>query len=120
MDSLCALVAGVAKNAQSAQATAMPFLMVFIMFSGFLVSKNSAPSFLRWLLYVSPVSWVTETISVSLYGENAAAWSSLTTLYGFEKVPGGEWICVAVCVACIVIFRAAQAFCLKHMNNIER
>merc|ERR1712187_674256 len=76
MDSMCAMVAAIAKNAQAAQAVAMPFLMVFIMFSGFLVSKNSAPGFLRWLLYVSPMSWVTETIAQSLYGNNEDAWNS--------------------------------------------
>merc|ERR1711879_714577 len=86
MDSMCAMVAAMAKNAQLAQAVAMPFMMVFIMFSGFLVSKNSAPSFLRWLLYVSPVSWVTETISKNLYGGNEQAWAALHTLFGFEKV----------------------------------
>merc|ERR1719436_809149 len=120
MDSLCCLAAAVAKNAQTAQATAMPFLMVFIMFSGFLVSKNSAPSFLKWLLYVSPVSWVTEMIAVALYGDNAEAWDSLQLLFGFEKVANGEWICIAICIACIVIFRFAQAICLKYMNKIER
>merc|ERR1711879_1081972 len=120
MDSMCAMVAAIAKNAQVAQAVAMPFLMVFIMFSGFLVSKNSAPSFLKWLLYVSPVSWVTEMIAVSLYGDNAEAWGSLQLLFGFEKVSNGERICIAICVACIAIFRFAQALCLKYMNKIER
>merc|ERR1712187_838465 len=105
MDSMCAMVAAMAKNANVAQAVAMPFLMVFIMFSGFLVSKNSAPDFLKWLLYVSPVSWVTEMIAVALYGDNAEAWGSLQLLFGFEKISNGEWICIAICIACIAIFR---------------
>merc|ERR1711879_1028784 len=83
MDSMCAMVAALAKNAQIAQAIAMPFLMVFIMFSGFLVSKNSAPSFLRWVLYVSPVNWVMETLADSLYGDDPQAWASLEALFGF-------------------------------------
>merc|ERR1712050_199137 len=70
--------------------------------------QNSAPDFLKWLLYVSPVSWVTEMIAVSLYGDNAEAWGSLQLLFGFEKVSNGEWICIAICVACIAIFRLAQ------------
>merc|ERR1719359_237089 len=103
MDSLCGMVAAIAKNAQMAQATAMPFLMVFIMFSGFLVSKNSAPSFLKWLLYVSPVSWVNEMIAKSLYADKPEAWVALETLFGFEK--GSELVCVIICMASIVIFR---------------
>jgi len=118
MDSLCALVAAMAKNAQTAQAVAMPFLMVFVMFSGFLVSKNSAPSFLRWLLYVSPVSWVNEMIAKSLYGDNAEAWDSLQLLFGFERQ--SELVCVVICFASIVIFRLSEAFCLKTMNNVVR
>jgi len=120
MDSMCAMVAAIAKNAQVAQAVAMPFLMIFIMFSGFLVSKNSAPSFLRWVLYISPVNWVMEVLADSLYGDDVQAWGSLESLYGFEKLSGGEWICLSMCVACVVIFRAAQVFCLKHFNRIER
>merc|ERR1712224_486539 len=113
-DSMCAMVAAVAKNAQTAQATAMPFLMIFIMFSGFLVSKNSAPSFLRWLLYVSPVSWANEIIAKSFYGNNAAAWGALENLFGFER--SSEIVCVSICVACIQIFRSAEAFALKKLN----
>merc|ERR1712048_65539 len=120
MDSMCAMVAAMAKNANVAQAVAMPFLMVFIMFSGFLVSKNSAPDFLRWVLYVSPVNWVMETLADSLYGDNAEAWGSLQSLFGFEKLSNGEWICLSICVACVVIFRVAEVFCLRHFNKIER
>merc|ERR1712014_301575 len=61
----------------------LPFLMVFIMFSGFLVSKNSAPSFLRWVLYISPVSWVNEVIAVNLYGGKPEAWALLHEMFGF-------------------------------------
>merc|ERR1712187_1100588 len=111
-------VAAIAKNAQVAQAVAMPFLMVFIMFSGFLVSKDSAPSFLRWVLYVSPVNWVMETLADSLYGDDPQAWASLQSLFGFEKLSNGEWISLAICVACVVISRAAEVFCLKKVNKI--
>merc|ERR1719476_1024402 len=43
MDAMVCFIAAVAKDAQNAQAQAMPLLMIFIMFSGFLVNKNSAP-----------------------------------------------------------------------------
>jgi ATP-binding cassette subfamily G (WHITE) protein 2 len=118
MDSLCSLVAAVAKNAQTAQATAMPFLMIFIMFSGFLVSKNSAPGFLRWLLYVSPVSWVNEIIAANFYGDNPEAWGALQQLFGFER--SSELVCVSICMACVLIFRLAEAFALKKLNNVAR
>merc|ERR1712048_725072 len=105
MDAMVCFIAAVAKDAQNAQAQAMPLLMIFIMFSGFLVNKNSAPSFLNWMLYVSPVSWIMEAIATDMYGGDENTWALLEQLFGFER--GERALCAVICLVVACFFRVA-------------
>ncbi|GMF50699.1 unnamed protein product [Phytophthora fragariaefolia] len=42
-------------------------VLLFVLFAGFIVSKNSIPDWLAWLYWLDPVAWTVRSIAVSQY-----------------------------------------------------
>lgn len=85
------VIAAVAPSAGQAMQVAMPGLMLFILFNNFFVNQATAPFFMKWALYVSPMAWAIEQIIMGIYGDDPI----LVTLYGYdssdERTAVGEW-----------------------------
>jgi ABC-type multidrug transport system permease subunit len=118
MESLVVMMAASAKNAAAAQASATPVVMIFIMFSGFLVSRNTSPEFLKWILEISPMSHTIEMVAWQLYGDDTMAWGSLQMAYGFQEPSTTAYLGVNFSV--MLFARALQVVFLSKLNNIER
>jgi len=54
-------------NLSIAKPVAMLCLMIFILFGGFVVSKNTIPDWLIWLYWIDPVAWTVRSAVVSQY-----------------------------------------------------
>merc|ERR1712217_253605 len=65
-DSFFALVAAVAGDAQQAQAVAGPFVSIFLLFNGFIISRSTAHSFLRWVFWISPNAYAFQAIAARI------------------------------------------------------
>merc|ERR1719316_1641509 len=65
-DALFGLIAGYSSNVQQAQVLAIPFNSIFMMFSGFMISRASAPSYLRWIFQISPIAYAIQSIMVTM------------------------------------------------------
>merc|ERR1719282_2130094 len=53
-DGIFQCVAAAAPDAQQAQTMATPFLVIFMLFNGTIVTRATAPAYLRWIFEVSP------------------------------------------------------------------
>ncbi|RLN55373.1 hypothetical protein BBJ28_00021720, partial [Nothophytophthora sp. Chile5] len=60
-------LAAVSPNLNVAKPLSMVSLLVFILFAGFIVSKNGIPDWLIWLYWLDPVAWAVRSIAVSQY-----------------------------------------------------
>eukprot|EP00930_Biecheleria_cincta_P084885 TRINITY_DN7430_c0_g1_i1.p1 TRINITY_DN7430_c0_g1~~TRINITY_DN7430_c0_g1_i1.p1 ORF type:complete len:649 (-),score=123.79 TRINITY_DN7430_c0_g1_i1:129-2075(-) len=117
MESLVLMMAATGKNAQAAQASATPVVMIFILFSGFLVNRNTSPEFLKWLLEISPISHTIEMVAWQLYGDDAMAWGNLQMAYGFQEPSATAYLGVNLSV--MAVARMLQVIFLSKLNNIE-
>jgi len=133
---LLSLGAAVQTMAQ-AQAATMPVMTVPILFSGLLVSRNSCPDFLKWLLDLSPLNYAMEYLTLRFYGEgceditmaalmkfNSTAdqscvpYASIKEMFGHSQPKMSTLI--GINVGCFVVFRALQAVALAKLNNVQK
>merc|ERR1712232_733164 len=112
-DSLFALIAAIAKDSQSAQATALPFLLLFVVYNGFSITKAACPEFMQWAIRISPAAYAIEALASACEWETSGSvqqqWVAVNRLYDFEHEPS---IAVAVMLGLSAVFRVAQVVCL--------
>lgn len=116
-DSFFSLVAAVAPSLQSAQVVAIPFNSIFILFSGFVISKASAPSFLTWLFQVSPMGYAMQSIFCYMAKDFGPEGQDVIKLYGYEE---GQETKGVILLSMIVCFRLLQVLALQYLNDIQR
>jgi len=119
MDGMYGMIAAVAKDTTTAQLLSLPFLMIFLLYNGFTVTKKTAPSFLWWAIDVSPVACAIESISVIAQWkfEGSEQWDFVVNHFGYEnRVWRNFYVMLVICVA----FRAIQLVCFKALNGIQR
>jgi ABC-type multidrug transport system ATPase subunit len=70
----------IAGNADVAQQMNMPFVMLFVVYGGFLIPRVSIQNWLIWAYYLSPFSWATDSLGINEF--SAAVYDPLVTLNG--------------------------------------
>ncbi|KAF1330392.1 Pleiotropic drug resistance protein abc superfamily, partial [Globisporangium splendens] len=60
-------LAAVAPDLHIAKPMAMVSLLIFILFAGFVVTKDQIPDYLIWLYWLNPIAWTLRSIVVSQY-----------------------------------------------------
>eukprot|EP00927_Polykrikos_kofoidii_P038726 TRINITY_DN33149_c0_g1_i1.p1 TRINITY_DN33149_c0_g1~~TRINITY_DN33149_c0_g1_i1.p1 ORF type:complete len:727 (-),score=120.39 TRINITY_DN33149_c0_g1_i1:129-2309(-) len=118
-DSLYLMVAAIASDASSAQVMSMPFMLLFLLYNGFTVTKTSAPAFMQWAIRVSPMAQAMEALSVAFadVGGGGDAWEQTLAMSGYERNTGPA---IVVFASCYIVFRTVQLICLRTRNNIRR
>merc|ERR1712179_841865 len=118
MDAMVGFGTAVASNTEQANYVLMPFQIFAGLFNGFALTKISAPTFLKWIFYISPVSYSMEDIAHFNYGHDPVIWNTLVEYNGLEW---NEWTVVvgtAITVAFVVIGRVGQVLALKYFQNV--
>merc|ERR1712014_30930 len=119
-DSLFALISAIAKDSQSAQATALPFLLLFVIYNGFSITKAACPSFMQWAIRISPAAYAIEAMAVTSEelstGVLKEQWSQVNKLYDYQDNRG---VAVAVFIGLVVVCRLGQFVCLQRLNKIQ-
>merc|ERR1712048_584935 len=120
-DSLFSFIAAVAKDSQSAQATALPFLLLFVIYNGFSITKAACPAFMQWAIRISPAAYAIEAMAITSEELSTGAlkeqWSHVNELYDFEDNRG---VAVAVFIGLVIICRVGQFICPQKLNKIQR
>merc|ERR1740121_3610375 len=103
-DSIFGFIGATAPDSQTAQVLAIPFN------SGFMITKSSAPSYLRWIFDISPMGYAIQSIVIMLADDDPTG-DQLIALYGFEK--GQDMRGIIVLLVMIIVFRFLQVWALK-------
>merc|ERR1712072_697108 len=117
-DSLFSFIAAVAKDSQSAQVTALPFLLLFVIYNGYAITKAACPVFMRWAIQISPAAYSIEAIAIAMEQQTSGAeqqqWKQVNQLYSFEH---NTTLAIAVMASLCLVFRLAQVVCLQKLNK---
>lgn len=117
-DAIFGLIAALASTVQLAQVSAIPLITVFMIFSGFMISKASSPGWLRWLFEISPLGYAMQSIFVYMADDHGLEGDKLLTQFGFERNQDLKGLLIML--AFMVIFRTLQVVSLTFANNIQK
>eukprot|EP00444_Apocalathium_aciculiferum_P055999 CAMPEP_0183602572 /NCGR_PEP_ID=MMETSP0371-20130417/181012_1 /TAXON_ID=268820 /ORGANISM="Peridinium aciculiferum, Strain PAER-2" /LENGTH=657 /DNA_ID=CAMNT_0025814667 /DNA_START=64 /DNA_END=2038 /DNA_ORIENTATION=+ len=116
-DALFQCVAAVAPDGEQAMTMATPWLVVFMLFNGLIVTKATAPVYLRWVFEISPTSYAMQSIFLTMKdsgGEN----NPLIKSCGYQH--GHDFKGIAVIICMTIVLRLLQVLALKFLNNIQK
>ncbi|KAF4322110.1 hypothetical protein G195_002965 [Phytophthora kernoviae 00238/432] len=123
-------------NLSIAKPVAMVCLMIFILFGGFVVAKNTIPDWLIWLYWLDPVAWTVRSAVVSQYRSNeldVCVYESVDYCTAYNMTMGNYalslfdvpsekswvWYGVVFMVAAYVFFMMLSYFALEY-HRYER
>jgi ABC-type multidrug transport system permease subunit len=110
------IIAAVAPSHAESMQVAMPGLMLFILFNNFFVNQATAPVFMRWALYISPMAWTIEQIITGLYPAN----DDIRALYGYDDSAAQSVRAFIVLLVEAIAFQLIAIVCLAKLNKIQR
>jgi len=117
-DSLFGLVAAVAQDGQQAQALATPVLAIFMLCNGFIISKQGAPAFMRWIFPISPNAYSMQAIVVELAQGAGFEGQAILARTGYVDTENAQGMIVMGCM--IVLLRSFQLMALTFMHKIQK
>merc|ERR1712060_71213 len=117
-DALFQCVAAAAPDGEQAMTMATPCLVVFMLFNGVVVTRATAPVFLRWVFEISPTSYALQSIVLMMAEDADATGKLLVAGMGYRQ---GESLKGIVIIACItVVLRVLQVLALKYLNKVQK
>mmetsp|Transcript_21196 Transcript_21196/g.48412 ORF Transcript_21196/g.48412 Transcript_21196/m.48412 type:complete len:670 (+) Transcript_21196:51-2060(+) len=116
-DAIFSLVAAIAVDAQQAQTLAIPFVSVFMIFNGFIVTKDSAPMWLKGIFELSPTAYGLQAI-VSRVTDSLKDKQLVLDQFHFTPVENTKGMLVIL--SSMVLLRLLQTVALRTCNNIRK
>jgi len=110
------VVSAITPTPAESMQVAMPGLMITIIFNNFFVNKATAPFFMKWAIYVSPMAWSIEQIATGIYGDD----DGLVKLYGYDGSSTQTARAISVLIFEMFALQCLHLFCLGKFNNISR
>jgi ABC-type multidrug transport system permease subunit len=117
-DSIFGFITAVAGDGRTAQVMALPFNLIFMMFSGFMVTKAAAPSYLQWIFYISPNGYALQAIIMKMAPDYGPEGQQVVKQFGFES--GQDTRGLFVMLALIVVLRVGQVLAMRYLNNVQK
>merc|ERR1712137_1255152 len=84
-DAIFQCVAAAAPDGQQAQTMATPFLVVFMLFNGSIVTRATAPLYLRWIFEVSPTNYALQGIVIPMAEAAGPGGQIYLDMMGYRK-----------------------------------
>lgn len=109
------VIAQIARSGDTALQTAMPFLLGTILFNNFFISRASG-TFLKFLIYVSPMAWAMEQIATSIYGSN----EQMMSLYEYKSSDAWTTVALFVLLSESVFFQCLEFVALRRAKGAIR
>jgi ABC-type multidrug transport system permease subunit len=117
-DALFQCVAAAAPDGEQAMTMATPWLVIFMLFNGIVVTKATAPVFLRWVFELSPTCYALEAISIRMTRDEGGEQNFWVKSLGYQSGHDTKGIAVICCM--IVVLRLLQVLALKFLNNVQK
>lgn len=118
-DAVAYAIGAVEKTAETASAAMVGLCSIFATFSGFIMTRNNAPSFLAWMITISPVHWAMEIMSYELWGSDQQVWAIIERSFGFRADPSVATGAL-VNLTFIVVFRSMHLVCSLTMHKLQK
>ena len=109
------VIAQIARSGDTALQTAMPFLLATIVFNNFFVSRASG-TFLKFLIYVSPMAWSMEQIATGIYGSNDV----MMNLYEYKSSNSWTVVALFVLLSELAFFQCLEFIALRKTQGAIR
>merc|ERR1712066_999382 len=117
-DALFQCVAAAAPDGEQAITMATPFLVVFMLFNGLVVTRATAPFFLRWIFEISPTSYALQSIVMMMADDAGSSGQLLVAGMGYKHGENLKGIIVIACMAAVL--RVLQVLALKYLNKVQK
>merc|ERR1712050_126636 len=117
-DALFQCVAAAAPDGEQAMTMATPFLVVFMLFNGLVVTRATAPVFLRWIFEVSPTSYALQSIVLMMADDAGSNGQLLVAGMGYKHGENLKGIIVIACMTAAL--RVLQVLALKYLNKVQK
>merc|ERR1712039_453300 len=117
-DALFQCVAAAAPDGEQAMTMATPFLVVFMLFNGLVVTRATAPVFLRWIFEISPTSYALQSIVLMMADDAGPNGQLLVAGMGYKHGENLKGIIVIACMT--VVLRVLQVLALKYLNKVQK
>merc|ERR1711972_983419 len=111
-------VAAAAPDGEQAMTMATPFLVVFMLFNGLVVTRATAPVFLRWIFEISPTGYALQSIILMMAEDADPNGKLLVAGMGYRHGENLKGIIVIACMA--LVLRVLQILALKYLNKIQK
>mmetsp|Transcript_120572 Transcript_120572/g.346396 ORF Transcript_120572/g.346396 Transcript_120572/m.346396 type:complete len:544 (-) Transcript_120572:112-1743(-) len=122
-DSLFAFIGAVAADTRQAQVLASPCVSIFMLFNGFIITKEDAPDLLKWIFFISPNAYAMEGIVRAMAAEPMFKDDFKTQMvvshFGFGEESSTKRGMIVLGVA-VVLLRVGQLLGLKYLNGLKR
>merc|ERR1712203_333857 len=96
---------------------ATPFLVVFMLFNGSIVSRATAPAFLRWIFEISPTNYALQAIVVPM-ARDAPNGQVYIDMMGYRSGENMKGIALILCMT--IVLRVLQIAALRFLNQLQR
>merc|ERR1712151_620068 len=117
-DALFQCVAAAAPDGEQALTMATPWLVVFMLFNGLVVTRATAPVFLRWIFEVSPTSYALQSIVLMMAEDADSTGKLLVAGMGYKHGQSLRGIIVIACMTAVL--RVLQILALKYLNKVQK
>jgi hypothetical protein len=117
-DAFFGFIAANSATVATAQVSAIPLNSIFMMFSGFMLSKASAPWYFKWIFEVSPLGYAMESIVLRMSKDYGLQGKMVVEQYGYEE--GNELKGLTVMFLLMLFFRSLQLWALAYRHNIQK
>mmetsp|Transcript_103142 Transcript_103142/g.330693 ORF Transcript_103142/g.330693 Transcript_103142/m.330693 type:complete len:141 (-) Transcript_103142:203-625(-) len=97
---------------------ATPWLVVFMLFNGLIVTKATAPVYLRWVFEISPTSYAMQAIFLTMTEDAGGENNPLIKNCGYQH--GHDLKGIVVIISMTVVLRVLQVLALKFLNNSQK
>merc|ERR1712060_333159 len=116
-DAIFQCVAAAAPDGQQAQTMATPFLVVFMLFNGSIVTRATAPVYLRWIFEISPTNYALEAIVVPM-AQDAPNGQFYIDMMGYKG--GDSFKGIVLILGMTLALRVLQIAALRFLNKLQK
>lgn len=117
-DAFFAFVAALSADVQQAQAAASPLVSIFMLFNGFIITRSTAPPFLRWVFWISPNAYAFQAIVARVAEDMGPAGQAVLQLNDLSAEHNA--LGIAFMIGASLAFRALQLIALRFCHNIQK
>jgi len=111
-------IAAAAPDSEQALGMSLPFLMVFMLFNGLMVTRATAPVYLKWIFQLSPTNYALQAIVMRMEEDATPKEKAFIGMLSYTR--GEDFKGMAAIVCMVIILRVFQVLALRFLNKLQK